>query len=126
MNNIQAQNGNTILNHLCKFINNRPVAYTRIARDLKLDIHELESCISEMMHIHPEWYTIQKKMFGGQAVMLNAPALKEIHKFLVLGGYAEMAQNTPAPKAKEAKSEEKAANVRNTVIIKPRLGLNHS
>lgn len=126
MNNIQAQTGNNILNHLCKFINNRPVAYSRIARDLKLDIHELESCMSDMMHFHPEWYTVSRKMFGGQAVMLNPAALKDIHKFLVLGGYAELTTNASAAKSKEVKAEDKAANVRNTVIIKPRLGLNHS
>jgi hypothetical protein len=130
MDNLQAQTSSNILNHLCKFINNKPVTFSRVAGDLRLDINEVESCIEAMMAIHPDWYTIKKRMWGGNAVMLNATALKDIHKFLVLGGYAELANNSAAParkaEAKDAKPEEKSAAARNTVIIKSTLDLNHS
>jgi len=127
MNNKQAQTGNDILNYLCRFINNKPVPFSKIARDLKLDAREIEANIQAMMNTHPEWYTVHKKKFSGQGLMLNAPMLKEIHKFLVLGGYTSHVAAAAGPaKTKEAKPEEKNTNTRNTVIIKPRLDLNHS
>src|SRR5262245_54703113 len=125
MNNYQPQTSNDILNYLCRFINNKPISFSKIAKDLKLNMHDLEENIQQMMHMHPEWYTVHKRTFSGNMLMLNAPMLKEIHKFLVFGGYANEAVVATAP-VKENKAEEKQPAARNTVIIRPRLDFNHS
>lgn len=130
MNSNQAQRANDLLNYLCKFINNKPVGFGKIMKDLGISAEEFEALVYKLMQAHPDWYTIYKKSFGRQAFMLNATALKDVHKFLVLGGYLNpenySGKTSVAPAAgsetKEAGPEDKSGG-RNTVIIKPRLDL---